>query len=72
MKNNEVKDLLRAFEEATSITVSLVTLPVLLLIVGLLIDKALSTTPLFILVGVGLGVTSGIWRALKLSKQIKK
>ncbi|OGM32814.1 hypothetical protein A2803_05705 [Candidatus Woesebacteria bacterium RIFCSPHIGHO2_01_FULL_44_21] len=72
MKSTEIRDLARAFEEATSITFTLVALPVVLLIVGVFIDKTLSTTPLFIIIGIIMGVPIGIWRAQKIGRRIKK
>ena len=71
MKNTDLKEMAKAFEEATSITVTLVALPVILLLVGVFIDRYLSTTPLFIFLGIIGGVALGIWRALEVSKKYK-
>lgn len=71
MKNSDMGDLLDTFNEATSITANLVALPVLFLVIGFFIDKALSTTPIFIFLGIIGGVGLGIYRAMKISKNYK-
>lgn len=70
MKNSDIKPMIAAFEEATSITIGLVAFPIILLLVGVFIDKTFSTTPLFIFLGIISGVGIGIYRATKISKQI--
>ena len=67
----DVRDMIAAFEEATSISITLVALPVLFLVLGVFLDKTLSTTPVFIIIGIIIGVASGIWRAIKISKKHK-
>ena len=71
MKNSEIKNLVTAFEEATTISLTLVVLPVLFLIIGVFLDKTFSTTPLFIFVGIITGVIAGIWRAMAMAKKYK-
>ncbi len=71
MKKNEVSDLVGAFGEATSITGNLVALPLIFLIAGFFLDKTLSTTPIFIFLGIIVGVGLGIMRAMKISKNYK-
>ena len=71
MQKNEWRDLARAFEEASSISIGLVIFPVILLLLGVAIDKALSTTPLFIFAGIVGGVALGIYRSIKISKNYK-
>lgn len=71
MKSTEMKDLFGAFEEATSITVGLVAIPIVLLLIGLFLDKLLGTIPLFIFLGIVGGVFVGIYRAYSLSKNYK-
>lgn len=61
-----------AFEEATSITVGLVAFPVIFLIVGVFLDKLLSTTPVFIFIGIIAGVGIGIYRAMDISQKHSK
>lgn len=71
MKSSEVKDLMHAFEEATSITFTLVAMPIILLLVGLFVDKTFSTTPLFIFLGIIAGVGIGMVQAMRISKRYK-
>lgn len=72
MKNNQIKELASAFEQATSISLALVAFPVLFLVAGVALDKTLGTTPLFILAGIIGGVVVGIWRAKEAGKRIKE
>jgi F0F1-type ATP synthase assembly protein I len=72
MKSTEMRDLFGAFEEATSITVGLVAIPVVLLILGVFLDKTLGTIPLFIFLGIMGGIVIGIYRAYSISKNYKK
>ena len=72
LASSDVKSMASAFEEATRITATLVFLPILLLIVGVFVDKSLSTTPLFIFIGIIAGVALGIYRAVKISEKYKK
>jgi F0F1-type ATP synthase assembly protein I len=67
----EAFSLAKTFEQASLMSLSLVTLPVLFLFLGLFIDKKLDTTPIFIIIGVVVGIGSGIYRAIRLSKNIK-
>jgi F0F1-type ATP synthase assembly protein I len=69
--SGDLKDMIAAFEEATSITITLVAFPVILLVLGVFIDKTFSTTPLFIFVGIISGVVLGIYRAVDVSKKYK-
>lgn len=71
LATSDVKDMMSAFEEATSITINLVAIPIVLLIVGVFIDKTFSTTPIFIFIGIIAGVGLGIYRALAISKKYK-
>ncbi len=73
-KNKKVKEvfnLAKTFEEASLMSLSLVSLPVLLLLFGIFLDKKLETTPFFIIIGVGFGISLGIYRAVSLGKKIK-
>ena len=71
LRAKEIFTLAKTFEEATVMCLSLVSLPVLLLFLGLFIDKKLDTLPLFAIIGVVLGISFGIYRAVTLSKNIK-
>ena len=71
MKSTEIKPLMEAFEEATSITITLVAFPVILLLIGVFLDKTFSTTPLFIFIGIIVGVVAGIYQAMRVSKKYK-
>ena len=71
MKSTEIKGLAEAFEEATSITITLVAFPVILLLIGVFLDKTFSTTPLFIFLGIIVGVLAGIYQAMRVSKKYK-
>jgi F0F1-type ATP synthase assembly protein I len=71
LRAKEIFTLAKTFEEATVMCLSLVSLPVLLLFLGLFVDKKLDTLPLFVIIGVVLGISFGIYRAVTLSKNIK-
>lgn len=71
MKKNEWEELARAFEEASSIAFGLVAIPVVFLVMGIFADKALATTPLFIIIGILAGIFLGIYRSIKISKNYK-
>lgn len=71
MESAEIREMGKAFEEATSITINLVALPIVLLVVGVFIDKTFSTTPIFIFIGIIAGVGAGIYRAMQIGKQYK-
>ena len=57
-----------AFYEASKISFSLVFFPVVILLVSIWIDKKLSTTPLFIILGIVSGVFAGIYKAMRIRK----
>lgn len=61
-----------AFEEATSIMMGLILYPMLLLMGGVMIDRLLSTTPIFIFIGIIAGVGFGIHRANKIAKKYEE
>lgn len=63
--------MLSAFNEASKITVGLVMFPVLLLLVGVAVDRVLATTPLFIFIGIIAGVGIGIYQAVVISNKSK-
>ncbi len=71
MKSTEIKQLVSAFEEASSISLTLVAIPVIFLFIGVFLDKTFSTTPLFIITGIIAGVTAGVWRAMNMGKKYK-
>jgi|GEM_PF-3096485 len=67
MKSINFYVLISAYKEATSITFSLVFLPVIFLIIGFFLDKTFSSTPLFIVFGIIAGVIAGFWRGFYIS-----
>lgn len=60
------------FGKASEISVNLVFFPIILLFFGLIIDKTLNTTPLFIIIGSIAGLFFAIFRAIKIKDQIYK
>lgn len=70
-KNLEYKELARAFRETSTISFSLVFFPIILLLIGVFLDKKFSTTPLFIIIAIVLGVTLTVYQAIKLGRNIK-
>ena len=71
-KRTEKFNLFIAFKKASEISVSLVSIPILFLLVGVVLDKKLDTIPLFILSGVVLGVIFSIYKALSLERKLKQ
>lgn len=64
----EYLNLMHAFEEATKLSVSFVTFPVIFLLFGVWLDKKFDTVPVFILSGIVLGFvifTIEAYRAIK-------
>jgi len=59
------------FGKATEISFNLVFFPVILLFLGLFIDKKFHTTPVFILSGCVLGFVYAVYRASKLKNLMK-
>lgn len=70
-KQSDMKELLVAFEEATSISMGLIVAPVLFLAIGVVVDKAIGTTPLFIFIAIICGVGVGVYQAYQMSKTRK-
>jgi F0F1-type ATP synthase assembly protein I len=70
-KKVEISTLIKAFQKASEITFSLVFLPSIFLLVALFLDKKYQTTPIFIIIGIVLGVSLGILKAtnLKLNRK---
>lgn len=62
--------LANAFSEASKITFSLVFFPIIILLAGVWLDKKFSTTPIFIIIGIILGVVIGIYQATRIRKNI--
>jgi len=62
--------LAEAFYEASKISFSLVFFPIVLLLIAVWLDKKLSTTPLFIIVGIIFGVVLGIYQAVGVRKKV--
>ena len=60
--------LSNAFYEASKISFSLVFFPIVLLLAGVWLDKKLSTTPIFIILGIILGVSVGIYKSTRIRK----
>lgn len=58
--------------KASEISFNLVFLPITLLFLGLIIDKRLNTTPIFIVTGSLLGFSIAVGKALKIKNQIYK
>lgn len=71
MKNKELRDLAKVWQEATGVALTMVMLPVIFLLLGVFLDKTFSTTPAFIIITIIIGVPVGVWRAYKIGKKIK-
>jgi len=61
--------LSQAFYEASKVSFSLVFFPIVLVLIGVWIDKKLGSTPLFIIVGIISGVLIGIYKATEVKKR---
>lgn len=61
--------LIYALEEASKISFSLVFFPIILLLIGVWIDKRAGTTPLFIIIGIIAGVFAATYQLLQVSKK---
>jgi len=70
-KNLEYKELAKAFQQTSTISFSLVLFPIVLLLIGVFLDKKFSTTPLFIIIAIVLGVTLAVYQAIRLGRNIK-
>ena len=71
-KDTDVSLLIKAFHKASGITFSLVFLPTIFLLVAIFLDKRYHTAPLFIFIGIVLGVILGIYKAINLKKENNK
>jgi F0F1-type ATP synthase assembly protein I len=71
-KTKEWVALAQIFEEATRLSFTFVVYPVLFLLIGVLADKQFGTKPLFILVGVVVGIVAGLFMGIKSSKRFLK
>ena len=75
-KNKTVKpnynSFISAFEEASKLSISFVIFPVIFLLVGVFLDKRLSTLPLFIVLGVVVGFIIFIYKVKKTIQDLKK
>lgn len=60
--------LSNAFYEASKISFSLVFFPIVILLAAIWLDKKLSTTPLFIILGIIIGVLTGVYKATRIKK----
>ena len=56
--------------KATEISFNMVFFPIILLFLGLFIDKRLDTTPLFIVIGCIAGLFFALYKAIKIKNQI--
>ncbi|OGM28280.1 hypothetical protein A2962_00125 [Candidatus Woesebacteria bacterium RIFCSPLOWO2_01_FULL_39_61] len=65
-KENSWYLLSQAFYEASIISFSLVFFPIVMLLLGVFLDKKFSTTPLFIVIGIILGVITAIYKATRI------
>jgi F0F1-type ATP synthase assembly protein I len=54
--------------EAFGITSSLVFFPVVFVLGGVYLDKKLNTVPLFIIIGIILGIAVGVWQAIGVAR----
>jgi len=61
-----------SFYEASKISFSLVFYPIVLLLLGVWLDKRFGTIPLFIIAGVISGVVLGIYKATRIRLTISK
>lgn len=68
-KENNWYILGQAFYEASIISFSLVFFPIIFLLLGVFLDKKFSTTPLFIVIGIVLGVITSIYKATRIKLQ---
>jgi len=66
------RNLSYAFYEASKISFSLVFYPIVLLLLGVWLDKRFGTIPLFIIAGVISGVVLGIYKATRIRLTISK
>lgn len=69
---SDYKQIIRAFEEASKLSVSFVLLPVIFLVLGVILDKKLETVPLFIVSGVIVGFVSFVYKVKKTIQDLKK
>ena len=61
--------LVYAFSEAFNVTASLVFFPIVLVLLGVFVDKTFNTKPLFIIIGMILGIIIGVWQAIKVTRE---
>ena len=65
-------DWVNALERASSLSISIVSFPVIFLLGGVWLDKRFETTPLFILLGIIVGIAAGIYVFIKKGRKIKE
>jgi F0F1-type ATP synthase assembly protein I len=64
--------LIRAFGKASTLSITFVLFPVILLLLGVWLDKKLATTPLFIIIGILAGIVVFIYQVRKAVKDIQE
>ncbi|KKQ37247.1 MAG: hypothetical protein US53_C0023G0002 [Candidatus Woesebacteria bacterium GW2011_GWA1_37_7] len=65
-------NLAQAFAEASKLSISFVFYPVILLLIGLWLDKKYNTTPLFIILSIVIGMLIFIYQASKIVRKLRK
>ncbi len=70
-KTDSFAELVKAFSEATNIVFSLVFFPIVLLILGVFLDKNFNTKPLFIILGIVGGVFFAIYQGIKTERRLR-
>jgi len=65
-------NLAQAFAEAGKLSISFVFYPVILLLIGLWLDKKYNTTPLFIILSIVIGMLIFIYQASKIVRKLRK
>ncbi len=64
--------LIYAFGEASKLSISFVLFPVIFLLVGVALDKKFNTLPLFIILGVVMGMLIFAYQVKKAIKELRK
>ncbi len=62
--------LSEAFYEASKISFSLVFFPIVILLIGVWLDKKFGTIPLFIIVGIMVGLFAGMISATRIKRKV--